>query len=271
MTDNHDRLSIALIPLGPKPKVSPQAIKRFLESTWRGLPELGAIEKSNKTTISFCIGEQAVAFLSLMPAPIPWSELEGPCATSVLWPESAEVLRSHKAHLLITIRFNQPTEPIERATLLTQVTTSVVHNCAAALGVYWGNATLVIPPQLFCEFAIQVMPDELPLYIWVDFRIGKNATGKTVGFTSGLEALGLMEIETDNATESPSEVRARFEGLIDYLVHNGLAIKHGDTIGEDMHERIKALHAPSLFGREGTVLRLDYEAPLKKKSWFGYG
>src|SRR5689334_22912247 len=34
--------------------------------------------------------------VSLMPAPIPWSSLEGPCATSWWWPQATAQMRGHK-------------------------------------------------------------------------------------------------------------------------------------------------------------------------------
>lgn len=164
--------------------------------------------------------------------------------------------------------FEDGRSPLEKSKLLTQVTASVLETCPAALGVYWCNATLVIQPELFRDFAVKILPAGPPLPIWVDFRIGKNEQGQVSGFTTGLRALGLMELETHNASEPGSELRSRFEGLIYYLLENGPIIKDGDTIGEDQHERIKVVYADSKFGHAEQVLRLDYE-PIKKKGWFG--
>jgi hypothetical protein len=263
-----DQIAIAMIPLGPNPRVSPSAIKKDLSSTWKDIPTLGESAKSDKTTLSFDVGKSAHVFLSLMPGPIPWSDLEGPCATSVLWREAAAVLKPHKAHLLVTILFDDARSSVEKSKLLTQVTAAVLATCEAALGVYWSNATLVIQPKLFRDFAVEILPHGPPVHIWVDFRIGPNKQGKMSGFTTGLKALGLMELETESSPEPAIELRGRFEGLIHYLLENGPVIKNGDTIGEDENERIKAVYSPSAFGHEGQVMRLDYE-PTKKKGWFG--
>jgi hypothetical protein len=263
-----DQIAIAMIPLGPSPKISPSAIKNDLSSTWSDLPPLGQTEKSDKSILTFDVGDTAHVFLSLMPGPIPWADLEGPCATSVLWRDAAKVLKPHRAHLLVTIMFDDSRLPILKSKLLTQVTASVLATCDAALGVYWGNATLVIQPELFRDFAVKILPHGPPVHIWVDFRIGPNEHGKMSGFTTGLRALGHMEIETQNSPESVSELRDRFEGLIHYLLENGPVIKNGDTIGEDQNERIKAVYSRSAFGHDGQVMRLDYE-PIKKKGWFG--
>lgn len=268
MSQPSEPISIAMIPLGPKPKVSPSAITRDLSSTWPDLPALGPVEKSDKTILTFDVGEHAHVFLALMPAPIPWSDLEGPCATSGLWQDSANVLKPHRAHLLVTIMFDDARSPMAKSKLLTQVTAAVLETCPASLGVYWCNATLVVQPKLFRDFAVEILRVGPPLPIWVDFRIGKSEQGQLAGFTTGLRALGLKEIETLNSPEPGSELRGRFEGLIHYLLENGQVIKDGDTIGEDQHERIKVVYAPSNFGHEGQVMRLVYE-PVKKKGWFG--
>jgi len=133
---------------------------------------------------------------------------------------------------------------------------------------YWCNATLVVPPELFRDFAVEILPHGPPIHIWVDFRIGPNEQGSMSAFTTGLSALGHLEIETQNSPEPASELRERFEGLIHYLLENGPVIKNGDTIGEDQNERIKVVYSRSAFGHEGKVMRLDY-GPLKKKRWFG--
>lgn len=261
-------IAISMIPLGQSPKISPSAIKNDLSATWPDLPTLGPTEKSGKTILTFDVGDGAHVFLSLMPGPISWSDLEGPCATSVLWRDAAKVLKPHRSHLLVTIMFDDSRSPIQKSKLLTQVTASVLATCESALGVYWCNATLVVQPDLFRDFAVKILPHGPPIHIWIDFRIGPNKQGKMSGFTTGLRALGHLEIETQNSPETASELRDRFEGLINYLLENGPVIKNGDTIGEDQNERIKAVYSQSAFGHEGQVIRLDYE-PTKKKGWFG--
>ena len=253
-------IAISMIPCGEIPSLSAEAIRADLSSTWSGMPALGKRDNDGEGMLSFDVGDGAQVILATMPGPVPWSDLEGPCATSVLWKKAADVLKPHTAHVLVTIRFSDDRSPIERSTLLTQVTAAVVHTCKEALGVYWCNATLVIQPELFREFAVQVLPDDAPIHIWIDFRMGTDKHGKSSGFTHGLKALGHMEMETENSPEPIPELRARFEGLVAYLLEHGPVIKNGDTLGEDANERIKAVYSPSSFGHEGQVIRLDYEA-----------
>ena len=158
--------------------------------------------------------------------------------------------------------------PIELSTRLTQATAAFMAACPSAIGVYWGNATLVVPKALFIDFAQEVMPSGPPLHIWVDLRIGRDSEESSSGFTSGMAALGHMELETQKCPEPPGELRKRFEALIGYLLEKGPVINDGDTIGEDANERIRVVYSTSAFGHEGQVMRLHYEAASPKKPWW---
>jgi hypothetical protein len=245
---------MAMIALGPNARLSSGAIQAELGRRWPDLPRAKAAKKDD-TTFSFRIGALDV-IAGLIPAPIPWSDLEGPCATSILWKEAADVLRNHKTHLILTVSGTD--DPLERIRLLTQVTAALLTACAEAVGVFWTEATLVIPPRLFVEFATTVLPDGPPLDIWVDFRIGKSKSGKSAGFTKGMESLGHMEFETRDSPEPPGELRKRLHGLAHYVLENGPVIRDGDTVGEDAHERIRVIYGDSSFGLEKKVMRLEY-------------
>ena len=252
-----------MVALGKSPKLSAGEIQRDLQRTWPSLAWMSEPQKGDGT-LSFRVGDADV-IMGLMPAPIPWRDLEGPCATSWLWPDAAGVLRQHTSHLIVTV--SSEASPLERAKLLSQVVASILATCQAALGVYWGDATLVISPKVFRDFAAQMLPDGLPLYIWIDFRIGRNPARGCSGFTTGLGALGHMEFETENSPEQAGELRERFFALACYLLENGPVIRDGDTVGEDANERIKVTYSPSAFGQRGRVMRLDYSSAVQKPWW----
>lgn len=247
-------LSMAMIALGPKPQLSGGAIKRHLAATWPVLPPASDVQKKDNT-LSFEMGDQTV-IMGLMPAPIPWSDLEGPCKTSWLWPDAAKVLKEHKNHLVLTV--SSKGTPVERAALLSVVAAAILKTCPQAVGVLWGLSSLVISPPVFCEFAEQMLPKGLPLYIWVDFRVVQNQQGRIAGFTQGMEQLGHMEFETLDTPETPQGLRERMFGLASYVLENGPVIKDGDTIGEDANEKIRVVHHPSAYGNKNKVMRLEY-------------
>ena len=261
-------MSISMVALGPGAKFSLSAFQQEVRETWPGLPEATDVDKG-KGVFMFNLGTAKVIF-GIMPAPIPWGDLEGPCATSWLWPDAEEVMRSHKGHMIITVADDE-VDALARIKLLTQITASFVKVCDASVGVYYGDATLVISPELYREIAVEALPDEIPLFIWVDFRVGPGDDGKMCGFTHGLTPFGVMEMETVNSPETPGDLRERLMDLAGYLIENGPVIEDGHTVGRDENERILVSHTDSAFGHEGQVMRLDYEPAKKKKGWFGRG
>lgn len=203
--------------------------------------------------------------LMCIDGPIPWSDLEGPCETSILWKDAAAEVKTHAAHVVISI-VNE-LNPVEQSILLTQVTTAVLAACDSAMGVYWGNATLLVPKPIFVEFTEKMLPDGPPLHIWVDFRVGWQTSRTSAGFTTGMAALGHMEMEARDWPDKPSDLRDRFMNLALYVLENGPVIKDRDTIGQDATEKIRAVYAPGTFGQNARVIQLRYEAAPAKPWW----
>lgn len=257
-------LMLSMVMFSEEPQLSVADIQRDLAAKWPALPQTTDADQK-EMTLSFKVGEADV-ILGLMPAPFPWSDLEGPCATSILWPNAAEVLKSHKNHAIVTV--NAEADPVALSTLLTQATASVMATSPSALGVYWGNATLIVPKDIFIDFAVEILPQGPPLHVWVDFRVGKDSERTSAGFTTGMAALGHMEFEAHNAPEPPGDMRERLFGLASYVVENGPVIKDGDTIGQDANERIRVVYEDSQFGIEGKVMQLKYEQSSPAKPWW---
>ena len=247
-------INIAFIPFSSPAQLSAEAICAQLAEKWPELPKAQKV-KAEGEMLSFELGASTLIAMA-MGAPIPWSDLEGPCKTSWLWKDAVKDLRDHTDHLVVTVM--GPEDALTQATLLTQTCAAILGTCKNAPGVYWGNATLVVPSQLFQEFAVDILPKGPPIHIWVDFRVGKNDDGTCSGFTTGLQALGFMEAETENATESPGELRERFIALAGYLLENGPVIQDGNTVGGSADEKIRVVFSDSKFGHEGKVMRLEY-------------
>ncbi|MBX7104587.1 MAG: DUF4261 domain-containing protein [Gemmataceae bacterium] len=258
-------ISIAFIPLAPKAKLSSAPIRADFASKWPTLPTPEPV-KAEKDQMAFRVGTNDV-IIAFMRAPIPWSDLEGPCETSWLWPDAEAALRDHAGHLIVTVMSQDG--PVEQSGLLTRICASILATCEQAPGVFWSNASLLVPSNVFQDFARDILPEGPPLYIWVDFRVGPTGKDKTSGFTTGMAALGHMEFETENSPEPPGELRERLFDLANYVLENGPVIKDGDTVGEDANERIRVVYAKSAFGHKGKAMRLEYGSAGSRKGWFG--
>ena len=257
-------IGISIIMLNTDVPVRGIDVQRHLAENWPDLSAASEIEETDDT-LSFQIGESGVV-MAKMPVPIPWSELEGPCETSILWHNATEEVKKHAIHWIVTV--SGELEPLGLSTLLTQVTAATLASCRSAIGVYWGNATLIVPKGIFIDFAKDVLPHGPPLYIWVDVRIRKDSEKSSAGFTTGMKALGHMEFETLTAPESPGKLRERFLALAGYVIENGPVIGDGNTVGDDAEERIRVKYANSSYGQKDKVMRLVYENASAKKPWW---
>lgn len=246
------------------PNLSIEEFKSSFSDQW---PDAGAIGDPQGTDDSLSLDlPDCSIVIAKMPAALPWSELEGPCATSLLWPEATQQVPQHQTHAIVTVTGDL--DPIRIATRVTQAATALIHAVPSSQGVYWGNAALLVPGPLFVEMATELLPEVPPLYLWVDVRVGMDQENSSSGFTTGMSTLGLMELEAENAAEPPGELRERLFGLVGYLVENGLIINDGDTIGEDQYEKIRVVYADSTFGHPEKVMRLVYEQSSPKSPWW---
>lgn len=258
-------LQISMPLFNGSPVLSFEAIEDFFHDHYQTSGKLKD-ESYDKDILSFEVNNTSI-ILAPMGAAIPWSELEGPCATSILWKDVEKDVKKHTNHMVVTV-MSDDLSPIEISNVLTQATAAILSTCPNALGVYWGNATLLIPKNIFCDFATKILPENPPVHIWVDFRVGPDEEGISSGFTTGLAALELMEIEAIKVPEPYSELRERLTSLADYLLNNGMVIKDGDTVGGDQDEKIKVRYADSEYGHKENVIRLNYEnATVKKSKW----
>jgi hypothetical protein len=212
------------------------------------------IEEQDHTRL-FKLDGNLVA-ISLMPLPIPWRDLEGPCATAWWWPEATARMKSHKAHVMVAL-MGDSGDLITRHIQLTHLVAAIAATADAA-GVYWGSGTVVHEPQAFQEQSAGLSPDNLEPQLWIDMRLAQNDDGSYRYFTTGMSFFDHLEIEIDRATLDPEEILDFCYSIINYILTSGVTIKHGETIGRSAREKIKVTHERSMWDREGKVMKLAF-------------
>lgn len=253
-------VALAMVALDQSGKISGGAIPKSWARRWPGTPGPTSGQKK-ENALSFDVGDSFVVY-GLMPAPIPWTDLEWPCANSVLWPEATEKMREHKRHVIITAMGKG--SPLEQMKLLTQATVAFLDSCDGAVGVYLGNLSMVLAPKSYIDIACESLPDDIPLALWVNCIIESKDDGTSAGFTRGMAALDHKEFECTSCPEPAEELLGRMFGLAEYVIRQGDVIKNGDTIGQTAEEKIKITFQPSSYGQEGEVMRLEYPGSEKK-------
>jgi hypothetical protein len=197
-----------------------------------------------------------MAFVSLMPAPIPWSELEGPCATAWWWPEAAERMKAHTHHAVVAL-MGEAGDAVERHVLLSHLVSAVAMHADAA-GIYWGAGTIVHDPDAFQEQVANLSPNDVEPQLWIDMRLEQNDDGSFRYFTTGLTSFDRPEIEIDRSSQNPQEILEFCHAIVCYLLNNRVDIAEGETIGRSDDEKIRITYEPSMFERDGNVMKLAY-------------
>lgn len=245
---------LALVALKTSSLPPPHALLANLKTVPGIAVDLGSL-KVQGTTFAFGLGNDQAA-VALMPVAIPWSDLEGPCATAWWWPEATERMKGHANHVLAAL-VGDTGNLIQRHITLTHLT-ALIASHTEALGVYWGGGRLVHDPQVFVEQAQNISPERLPLHLWIDFRVEPNDDGTYRLYTTGMGALGLMEIEIPRSRKPPAEVYDFAYAIANYLLTSRPDIKDGHTVGRSDEEQIRASRAPSMWDPATTVLQLDF-------------
>jgi hypothetical protein len=177
----------------------------------------------------------------------PWSVLEGPCAKALLLPVAANAMRRHTNHFLVVL-MGGSIAAVERRIILTKVVGAVLAD-TDALGVYWGEGTLVHEPSEFRKRAATASANDIPGSLWIDVRVEKNGDGTFRCFTTGMAPLGFLEIEVEKSTLPPDELLGFIGDTTCHIVNNRLQIPDGDTMGRTATEKYKVQHGRSMFDR----------------------
>ncbi|WP_161604246.1 DUF4261 domain-containing protein [Roseiconus nitratireducens] len=194
-------------------------------------------------------------FVSRMPA-FPADDDE---PGTLLWPDAAEEIPSNQSHWIIPTAESE-LSPVQEALLLTRIVDAILRSHPTAVGVLWNRHGLKISSENFRGIVDSLDPGAIPSSLWIGIEIvpGQDQDAATSAFTTGMDAFDLMEVEAVGAPEPPEELFLRIDSVCQYLLENGPVLRHGDTLGETEHERIRVLHANSAFGREGKVIQLKY-------------
>ena len=79
--------------------------------------------EAQERALAFPFGDNTAA-VALVPMPIPWSNLEGPCETAWWWPEAGARIQGHQSHLLVVLA-GEEGGAVRRGLALTYLTAAV--------------------------------------------------------------------------------------------------------------------------------------------------
>lgn len=251
---------ISLVALSEELLPTPAAIAEQLLERFADAPEFDLTSESERG-VTFTYGE-ATGNVTLVDKPIPWQQLEGPCEVAWYWPEAAASMRGHTSHLFVTL-LDPAKDPVDRAVHLTQLTTALAAT-TPSVGIVWGPSSMVHKPVDFAVMASQMTKQDLPLHLWVDFRVAQQEDGTFVLFTTGMEPLGHQEFEVARFAGDPKLLAGTAYNIAHYVLTDlpgkgKPVLKDGQGIGLPDENQVSVRLAPSLHDPEQEVMRLEFE------------
>jgi len=249
-----DKRWMAMVALDEAEPAPLERIEECLRQTFDAAASITEVSTAGNVT-TFRLGEAAAAIV-LFPMPIPWEHLEGPCACAWYWPPAAEVLRRHRAHALVSL-LDERREPLDKAMELTRLVACVART-SDSLGVFWGPSRLVHPPDAVWELAESMSREELPLYLWIDFRVEQVHDGLLRLFTTGMEALGYEELEVSGYSGTADELRAHVFNVAHHVLEKEKRLGDGERIGLSDELQITVRQTTSMVDAQQEVIALQF-------------
>lgn len=225
----------------------------------RQWPEVPAPEDRSRlaSAVTFRLERERGA-LSFVPSPIPWESLKGPCATAWYWPQAAEAMKAHRAHVIAGLG-GGPADPVARRLWLTALAGAIASAAGPnACGVLWPGGMVVHAPEPFLDRAREMGRGNLPLELWIDFRIFRESEDILTLFTTGLGEFGLPDFEIPLSRRPFKDVYAAAFNTAHYLIDQGPVLKDGDTLGFPAGDTVLVHHVESRWGHGRTILSIRY-------------
>jgi hypothetical protein len=214
----------------------------------------------NEQTLTFTLAglrdgvetELGLGAVSLMPVPIPGTEVQEACERSWRWPEAAEAARQQTHHWVVYAA--TATTPYQNAALVLRLV-SALSSQPAFLGAYFGSAGMVHSPAFLQAWDDGDTSTSL-VNFWVNMGTVANEDGTHTFYTMGLRQFRALEIEIVQSRLPYEELYKNGHSYADYVMKAGPVLRHGDTLGATVAEKIPVRHEPSVYNPEQTVCRI---------------
>lgn len=217
--------------------------------------EIGAAPREGAGQLSITYAG-SVGAVNLAASPIPWNQVEGPCATAWWWPQAAEAMRRPTEHLIVAL-VGTGESVLARMLAATHFIAAAV-KATDAVGVYWGAGGIVHEAREFVRQAAEGSLERPPIHLWIDMRIERNDDGSYRFFTTGLAQFGRLEMEVESSRRAPQEILDFMYDLVFYVVTRDVEISDGETVGRTESDRVAVSIQPSVVTPDQNVVRVAF-------------
>lgn len=195
------------------------------------------------------------AFVVVEHEPISPEDLELAILTAWYWPEAAQAAQKSRGFAMVAL-VNPSADPLEKTTLLTQLTAALAKTCDS-LAVFWPSANLLHDPEAFFSSATAITENTYPLELWVGFHAEREPDDTVSFFTRGMMNFDLPEIEVYHSSRDLQFIYEHVYNIAHFLLENGPVIKDGETVGTAETERFLVTVAPSRFDSRIKTMQID--------------
>ncbi|MBI3843388.1 MAG: DUF4261 domain-containing protein [Planctomycetes bacterium] len=196
-----------------------------------------------------------IGIASLVPEPLPWSDLLPICEQSWHWPEAAKSLEKHQGQVVVSVGTTTD-DAIHREMLLTRLVSAVTSQ-SSARGVFWVDAGVVHSPTYFVGRCIEMSRELLPLELWVGFNGLEDPDGLVSMCTMGLRKLGYPEIEVRHSSASQEDVFDIVFAAAHFVVDNRAVLKEGDVFEVSDEQQLPVHQVSSSMDASETAILLE--------------
>ncbi len=194
------------------------------------------------------------AMVGFVEAPVPNGEAEYWAQGNYMWKEGVEVVKAHKAQLIISI-LGETTDIIAKGKLFVKLAATAMRQ-KNALAFY--NDGAVFPPDMYREFCKPMKNGAFPVLNIVWFGIYGN--DKEIGvYTYGMRRLGKEEMEVYVPRENAdlNEIRGFLADIADYVIGQDVTLRDGETIGFSAEQKLPITLSRGI-AVEGNTLKIAY-------------
>ena len=192
--------------------------------------------------------------VGLIEAPLPDGEAEYWAQGNYMWKDGVEVVKTHKAQLIVCILGDTP-DILAKGTLYVKLAASALKQ-ENAIAFY--NEGAVFPPKMYIDFAQMTKDGRLPLMNLIWFGIYGN--DEQIGiYTYGMRRFGKQEMEVYVPRENANlnDIRFFLLDIADYVLSGNVTLKDGETIGFTAEQKLPITLSKGI-AVDGNTLKIAY-------------
>lgn len=199
------------------------------------------------------LGTQKVA-IGYMGVPVPNQEAEKNAAYNYTWKEAVDVVKTHKAQILVMV-MGDHADVKQDGELFVKVVATLC-NQKGALGVYTNE--VVYQPEFYFAMKEFIEKGMYPVLGLVWFHVLQAEFGYSV-YTVGMNNFGKDEMEIIGTAEEPKRAKDFLVQIASYVIEEDVTMHGGETIGLTENQKCEITRSNGAYV-EGMSLKIDYHA-----------